>query len=850
MKAFDRNTNVLKPITLDKSGTYDSRIKNKLVGMRASKNKDNKKNRSAAGEHFIREQSRGMAEAIKDNEALQETLPDIKLAKRIFVSGILSPNDMMSADLNYTLNDGVKNNEFTSSIIGIIEKHFSEVYKLSEILPRLIEDCLFDTGSYPLAIIPETTIDEVINSNCAVGVESLAEGAVSAKSPLGLLGSNNNTVGTESVSMAPDAWIGEHLQILDNFNFLKTPWIKDRSRNENISAILTGNSVGLEATHERTKNHYRRRRYDHVPLQTVKRPETTSEGEPIVMKLPSLATIPVHVPGDPSNHVGYFVLLDRNGHPLTYNDAGGVNKASANNAGDGGDDQAANLIRQTAMALGVERRDTTKNKLNLETYIGMIEDELKGRLEGGVFNDDVVLADVTAVAGIMFARALESKRSSLLFLPAELVTYFAFDYNKNGTGRSLLDKSRIVSGIRTVLMMSNVMGSVRNSVPRTGVSIELDPADIDPASTVEFLMAEFFKGQGDALPLWDNDPSSVTKSIQRSSVDVVVSGNSKYPQTRMGVEDKGRSVAKPDSDLENQMRRRHYMSMGLPPELIDAEMNVEFATAFISSNLMLAKEVSLYQKTLADQLEVFVRKYIRFNPALMSELAKVLEGVSNKDRDESLETLDDIIEALTITLPSPDTSKLDSQMRSYEVFTNALDNAFDSYFSEDMLGRMFGSDMEEAILPTITAMKAYFKRRWLRKNNVLPELEALVDVVNKDTMTDFNDVHSRHMDAFVESSGKLFRDIKKHGEKLMMIIEEDQADNEAERARLEQERYDRENAEEDDNTDDTDVTDEGGDEDESGVTDEGGGEATEETAAVPEGEETTDDGGIEIPELS
>jgi len=41
-----------------------------------------------------------------------------------------------------------------------------------------------------------------------------------------------------------------------------------------------------------------------------------SIGKPMLMKLPTESTIPVFIPGDPSNHIGYFVMLDGNGKPL------------------------------------------------------------------------------------------------------------------------------------------------------------------------------------------------------------------------------------------------------------------------------------------------------------------------------------------------------------------------------------------------------------------------------------------------------------------------------------------------------------------------------------------------------
>ena len=750
-----------KKLSLEKdNGSMDARIKRKLVAL---KEKDSQKTQRTISEldwHHFRKQNQGLSDIIKDNAEIQETLPDIKLAKRILVSGILSPNDMISTRLNYYLEGNDTHKEGSLRILSLIEDYFTREANILDNLPELLADVLFNTGSYPVLILPETVIDTVINSDCQIGKEDLTCALESLNSNLGLLGKPSR----------PTPFV-----ITDNFNLLKKPSLLEKKRAEAVQALIRDQQVGLEA-----KALYPKRVYDKSPLQVLRK-EPSRFGAPVLMKIPSSATLPVYVPGNPSAHVGYFILLDETGRPLSQanqeNNLRNLKRTGKNEA----EARLSEMVVGMHNALYGDDLNRDKNKINFDLFVHLLEEELGHRLSEGVFEEETMLANISQLASIMFSRALSQKGSSLLFVPVELLTYFAFDYNLDGLGESLLDKSRILSGIRTVLMLSNVIGSIRNSVPRTTVNIELDPDDIDPALTVETLMAEFFKGQGDAFPLWENNPVDITRALQRSSVDVVVSGNARYPQTKMDVTDKARSVILPDNELENQMRRRHYMSMGLPPEIMDAEMNVEFATTLISSNLMLAKEISLYQKILSDQITEHVRKIILMSPELYQRLEKEMHSLTKKEQV----SLPELLTRLRVTLPAPDTNRLESQIKAFDIFTAALDKVFESYFSENMFGRIFGNEMEEAVKPTIVALKSHYERRWLRKNNVLPELETLVEVNDQNAIVDFNKLHEDHIDAFIEVAGDLFRKIKQHGEKIMNLIEQEKQEEEGRASELE-----------------------------------------------------------------
>ena len=735
-------------MNLLKGDHYEKRLERKLLLLKDD-NKNKKNHRpSFSNANILQELSEKINKSINDNESLFEILPDIELAMSFLISAILSPKDLLNCELNYTLEHTSMSKESIAGVVSTIENYFKKNYNVVSLLPKILQDALFLTGSYPLLILPETKIDEIINTDCSISKEAYSFTKKSLHKPLGFL----STIKTSN----------KYLSISDNFNILKKPWLESKLQDEKINEILQNHTVSME----KNKFNTFKRKYTHVPVSVLNKSIEDTIGEPIVIKLASESIIPVYTAGDPTHHVGYFILLDKDGYPIngerdrrTYEQLQTRLTTDANS-------ELREQIRQTKLAIfGYSANDYKSNDFNAEIYSKLIEKELLEAIDNGVFEGSMELSNMIEISKIMMARALHKKETTLLFVPEQLVTYIAFDYNKDGIGKSLLENTRILSSLRSVLLFSNVLASIKNSVPRTGVKIDLDETDPNPRETVEFLLNEFTKNHNQAFPIGLTNPADIVDAIQRSSIDVAVSGNTAYPETTLDITDKTRAVAKPDTELENQLRRRHYMAMGLPPEIIDADMNVDFATTVIASNAMVAKKVSIYQYQLCDKLLDFVKKYIFSSQSLIESINKVIGSKANKDKQK--EIFNEAINALRISLPAPDQTKIEQQITAFELYTSGLEKMLQAYYSPDLVSRLIPSELEDAIMPTFNCVKSYYQRLWMQHNNIFSELSALTDISDPETKLQMDIIQDDHINALLETVGELMIKIKKSGETVM-----------------------------------------------------------------------------------
>lgn len=339
---------------------------------------------SSSQDPFLKAALSRSLERIRDNNNILQLLPDINLAIEIIIGGVLSPKDLMTTTLTFKSGDDTFNDKLAVSLANVVENYFVSSYKLIDELPKMLRDIVAKTGSYPLAVLPETSVDYIINSNSRVTLESLTLAGINSTTgltPLGFLANAPGVnaglesqevslfdmfkVSTESIgnsaSVPFDAKltklrledgteIDAGVTITDNFDALKLPTLQRRvssqyqqaeidRRRETIGkyqgsktisysreAMVTIDSADYERT-TKEKNllskFYPERQFNTLPIMRVKPKSALSKptfGHPLAMKVPTEAVIPVYSPNDASDHLGYLVALDAAGNPLRLSD--------------------------------------------------------------------------------------------------------------------------------------------------------------------------------------------------------------------------------------------------------------------------------------------------------------------------------------------------------------------------------------------------------------------------------------------------------------------------------------------------------------------------------------------------
>ncbi len=730
---------------------------------------------------------------INDYKAIMDMLPDIRRVCSLLVDGILSPNDATPSPLHYTIDPGkFPDKDVVGKLVDLITDYFRNVHKIDSKLKPMLEDILFKRGSRPFFILPEASLDRLINPNGeeVVSMESASRAFDNAMTGFSLVYDNDyihkyveafkqhkrNTkekpaalvTSLESIkpSRRTTATFNEFgLRIDGNYQSVLKPKLMGRLTRMALSRKLINGgmpSLGLESLQGEGEDYMadivnalnRDRHYmaDHIktvtPLSKLDKPTV---GHAIEFALTSESVIPIHVPGQPDEHVAYFVLLDEDANPISMT-GGDTAYESLQRRTEITPNALSSVLSESYLATygGSSREDQERNANTREMeymYAEVVSNYLAQSLKDADIRE-VQISRPGDVYKMLLKRSLQQQNTRLLFVPASMMVYMAFQFNDQGIGEPLLENVRIPAALRAILNFAHVNGEIRNSIAHTRLNIELDELDPEPEVTVNEIMQQFISMRGGSM-VFGSRPSDIVNQLNQASIEVAVSGNERYDQTRVDVEEVSRQVNTPTMELDDRLKDMIYSGLGgIPPELVDRSMDVDFAAEYIGAHNQLIKLAMSYQTPFCEFLAEYCRKIILNSSILMRDaisIVKEARGDKNGFGDEFADMSDAaivafLLERLQTELPKPQGVSLEAQMTALNEYINAVETVIDRYLSNDVIGNLAGGDIMQSHLDEIRdALLSSLIRDFISINGILPEVAELFQ------STDEEDIERRVM---------------------------------------------------------------------------------------------------------
>lgn len=749
-------------------------------------------------------QSEKIAANMNDIENIFEVLPETERCEMIITSCILSPDDMKSVNLRYVADRTKLPASIQAGMLAVMEDFGTKTYNIKEKLPKILSKALFKSGSFPILCIPESSLDLLINHDNRISLESAAF-LQNEIAPKGILGDNNATLkrdrdngnrsggsislesmigGRDTTQMTSNRIIGS-LSVSDNPNIIKLPRVQETiSQQRVMDAYHSSGSYGMENYEDgRRLNDIARRLYvrrrnrteEVVRIRTQDQTNRNSVGHPMLIDLSSDAVIPVGNPTNMSEHFGYFVLVDGFGNPLN-NAQDSLYSTQLNSRLNRNKTEASTMLSDMRTNLyGADGDADQEYKAHMyDDFMDYIERDLLERFDNGAMRGRAVqIARPNAVYQMMWSRVLANKQTQVVYVPRELMTYFAFDYNKVGVGKSLTDGTKILASLRALLLFATTRAAVRSAVGHKVLNLQLDPAITDPEKWVQQMVHEYIRVNNGNYPLGTSDPNDIMSYMEQAGLSVNVENHPGYPEVKANVEAVSSAVQQIDPEIDRELRNRHISRYGLPPEVVDSSTGVDFAATIRTSNVFFDKQITMYASSLCAQVSDHLRMVAVNSGTIMADLFAVIDEnedqvpVGERQGDWRAEMVIEFLENFRVELPESNNTRLETQLQKIATYTQVLDAVFAAFANVEVLQQMDPESDREACEATISAMRMHFLREFIVSEGILPEVtEALTwPGDEEDPAYDFMRKQTGYFEALGNTMKTLMANVKEMREK-------------------------------------------------------------------------------------
>jgi len=785
-------------------------------------------------------------ERIRNNEDIVQLFPDVELSIQILTSSILSPNDMMMPTLQYKdpeidLPISVKN-----QLLDTIKKHINKHYDVEDKMSTMLREAMFTKGAYIEAILPDNTLNEIMNEMSGeISVESYIDDL--PITDLGFINTDTytTTISTEEFGLTGDkqdniVYTEEDIGVIvtDNLKTILSLEAYTRQIPDVINNKIYDSTISTEEMtiltrafgKNRTDN---KRNKDVVVMNNMDTASGEAIGRPVIFKLPVESVIPVYASTDVSKHLGYFVLLNEKGVPIDMDNTAYVTDDMSSQSINNNNNKSNILEKAKKGIMGITKKDPKLNNVE-DIYYNIITTMLKDKLAKGLYGDVATIKENSDLYRVMLHNTLAGQKTKLLYIPQEMVAYYAFDYRDNGTGKSLLEKVNMLFSIRAILLFSNVMANLKNSVTTTSVSATLDEHDPDPSGTKELLISEALKTRQTQLPLGVMKIDDLVEWSHKVGFrfDIKHPG---LPEMDITVDDSSPSKTVPDTELDEKIQEHIIQSFGLTKELVSAGYDPEFATTVVSNNILLAKRVTEQQRKFCTMLSSNICKILKNDPTIQLTLKSIInaniaaikksinsshdntdnatQAVLKNDKLVTEYILKEYISKLTVSLPKPELSDDANKIKTaFENYVENLDTVLDNLISTDMLSSEVIGEASDHLDNIKAVYKTILIKNWLASNNYMPDINSIFELDSEgkpvfDLLNEFT-VYSETLGSgimpFLKNQKKV---IDKINDKIDKLDEEDSEDDDTSSA----DDTSDDDTSTDDSTDDTSTDDTTGD---------------------------------------
>ena len=593
--------------------------------------------------------------------------PEIRAARDVMVASILSPVDLQTSAINVVVASDDLPETTQTELSKVLSDYVNDELKLSRKLGKWIGNALYQTGATPVLVLPQSNIRTLRNINDEMFIGTFdqqdmikatkrKDQMIKSVSGEGYLASFE-ALTTFRNEASTEAFIAKTMDDclygLEELDFIEKKEIQslrtDKSKfkdefkeliNKSKNFVMFSNDISTISRHSqdiRSKLRSMQReidkkfvidRIDPVYVLNTEEDKESDTEAPSIIELPYQAVVPVIVPGTPNQHIGYFIMVDQWGEPINP-DTRDMNDMSAN----------SRLVESNmhttfgvpSAVLASDRSPLQHFKVTSSIFGVVLRHFMEQKLEeyglGGT-----QIEQHEAITTCLLRNMLDKRMIGLIFVPEPMMTYYRFDVHPDGTGKSLIEDIRTLTGLRTTLVTANIMAATENSIDQKIIELNVGEMNVNAQQMIEQVKNAFTEKR---IMRYDNNPLNVQRDLIQKSLTFVPKGI-KGLQDSINIETQHKSTGaiQPDRDLMEQLNDWIAQALLVPKTTISKMGEEDFARSIVTSNLFFNNRVKILQQDVNEMTTKLIRNYVKYSTPLKTKIKTVL-ALAAKDYDDT-----------------------------------------------------------------------------------------------------------------------------------------------------------------------------------------------------------------------
>ena len=672
--------------------------------------------------HSLEGTSKNLKSSVQEsitNEKILEYFPDVDAAKGIIIDSILSPNNLKRESMTIVVEKkSITDDNIITKITEILNKYFIEEMKLNDKLEMWLEKAIYIDGAVGLASIPVSA--ENIIDDMKVSLESKEKYIV-----------NDSAFGISEdfTNMSSKQFEEQYMSIENNrINFIKetektqeviqkSKFDKKQSYAPLVEVIDNPDILFLseekkkenkKQMKEKMKNFYK----DNILF--INESEVNKKTTLLNLEIDKCAIIPIHTPG--SNKIeysGFFIILNDNNMPIKKDEINNTMELT----------HTPGVFDDIFKSYNINDLQNYSNLSNIKPE-DIYKDILLEYINQGLSVKDLgyISKDIDSViCKYLFFNNLKKKKIKFLYLPSEFLTYFAFHYDKNNMGISILSKLKTSLEQYMTIKICNILAALDNAISKKIITVRAQDEKL--LSHINHL-PKFLDDIKEAYvnkntPKFSISPDSISSSAVKSSLSVKVEGmQGSFDITSENVSSQNNLV---DNELFENSRREVITGLGIPPSAINALGEHEYSRSVAGSSILFANKIEKEQMTTITHTSKHVQNIVRFDKNLLKQIRNIVNDIP----------IESIIEDIKVHLPKPHVVYNEGDSNIIRGVIDIAENLANKYIPDDL------SAINDKLSDRVNLIKAFFIKHYTETKLEEMGMPINIDLFDIPTLQDY-----------------------------------------------------------------------------------------------------------------